>query len=81
MKNKMIEIFGWYGTVAIVLAYALTSFNLLLPDNIWYQILNGTGAVGIVILSFNKKAYQPGILNIIWTVIAIIAIIKILSLK
>jgi len=78
MKNKLIEFFGWYGTVAIIAAYALTSFGLLSSDNIWYQILNGTGAIGIVILSFNKKAFQPAVLNIIWTVIALIAIAKIL---
>ncbi len=78
MKQKVIEALGWYGTVAIVGAYALTSFGLLDSSNIWYQILNLTGAIGIVIVSFSKKAYQPGVLNIIWTVIALIAIFKIL---
>jgi len=77
MKNGIIETLGWYGTVAIILAYALTSFGFLSSGNIWYQVLNGTGAIGIVIVSLNKKAYQPGVLNIIWTIIAIIAIIKI----
>ncbi len=78
MKNKIIEIFGWYGTIVIVVAYALLSFGYLDSENIWYQILNGTGAIGIVVLSFSKKAYQPGVLNIIWTVIALIAIFKII---
>lgn len=77
-KSKLIEIFGWYGTVAIVLAYALVSFSILEPTNIWYQILNGTGALGIVVVSFYKKTYQPGVLNIIWTIIALVAIGKIL---
>lgn len=76
-KNKIIEIFGWYGTTAIVLAYALTSFSVLEPTNIWYQILNGTGAIGIVMVSFHKKAYQPGVLNIIWAIIALVAIERI----
>ncbi len=76
--NKFIEVFGWYGTVAIILAYALVSFSVLPPQSIWYQILNGTGALGIVIVSFNKKAHQPGVLNVIWTLIAIVAILKIL---
>jgi hypothetical protein len=39
-------------------------------------MLNGTGAIGIVIVSFSKKAYQPGVLNSIWTIIAAVAIIK-----
>ena len=77
-KEKIISIIGWYGTVAIVGAYALTSFGFLSPENVWYQILNGTGAVGIVLVSYNKKAYQPAVLNLIWTIIALIAIVKIL---
>lgn len=78
MKEWFIEIFGWYGTIAIVLAYALVSFSVLSADSIWYQLLNGTGAVGIVVVSLHKRAYQPGVLNIIWTLIAVLAIINIL---
>lgn len=77
-KNKLIDIFGWYGTVAIILAYALVSFSVFEPTNIWYQILNGTGALGIVFVSFHKKTYQPGVLNVIWAIIALVAIGKIL---
>ena len=76
--KTFIEIFGWYGTVAIVVAYALVSFSIIEPSNIWYQILNGTGALGIVAVSFHKKTYQPGILNLIWAVIALIAIFSII---
>lgn len=78
MKTKLIEFFGWYGAIAIVTAYALVSFQALEPTSIWYQILNGTGALGIVVISFHKKAYQPGVLNIIWTIIAVVAILGIL---
>ena len=78
MKKNIIEIFGWYGIIAIVLAYALVSFSFLSVNSIWYQLLNGTGAIGMVVVSLYKKAYQPGILNIIWTLIALIAIINIL---
>ncbi|MDQ7814593.1 MAG: hypothetical protein RDU25_02215 [Patescibacteria group bacterium] len=73
---KPIEIFGWYGTIAIVSAYALVSFSLLEATSLWYQLLNMTGALGIVAVSFSKKNYQPGVLNIIWTVIALVAIAK-----
>jgi hypothetical protein len=44
-----------------------------------FQVLNGTGAIGIVIISLHKKAYQPAVLNIIWTLVALIAIINILK--
>ncbi len=71
MRQKIVdEIFGWYGTFAIVLAYALVSFGIISSLSFIYQILNGTGALGIVYISFKKKAYQPGVLNIVWAVIA-----------
>jgi len=77
MKTKVFdEIIGWYGTIAIVGAYALLSFGVISANSMAYQLLNATGAIGIVVISFKKKAYQPGVLNIIWTVIAIVAIIK-----
>ncbi|MEI6042674.1 MAG: hypothetical protein WCQ00_03875 [bacterium] len=76
--KKFIEWYGWYGMVAIVFAYILISFSFISPNNVWYQILNGTGALGIVLVSFQKKNYQPGILNIIWTAVALIAIFKII---
>lgn len=66
------------GTLAIVLAYALLSFGALSSSTVIYQVLNGAGALGVVYISFKKKAYQPGVLNIIWAIIALIAIIKLL---
>lgn len=80
MMKTAIETFGWYGTIAIVLAYTLVSFSFMDPSNIWYQVLNGTGALGIVAVSLYKRTYQPGVLNIIWAIIAGIAIIRILTL-
>jgi hypothetical protein len=74
--NKLVELYGWYGMAAILLAYALASFSVIDARGLPFQILNGTGALGIVLVSFRRKAYQPGVLNIAWTLIAIAAIIK-----
>lgn len=76
--KTLIEIIGWYGTVAIVLAYILVSFSILASDNISYQFLNFTGAVGIIIVSVVKRVYQPAVLNIIWAVIALVALLTII---
>ena len=78
MNKKLIELFGWYGTCAIVLAYVLVSFSVIPAESLQYQLLNLTGALGIAAVSFYKKTYQPGVLNIIWFVVALIAIIGIL---
>ena len=81
MKKRILEIFGWYGTVVIICAYILLSFSVLNSNSILYQVLNLTGAIGIAIHSFYKKDYQPGVLNIIWTLIATIALIQIVFLN
>ncbi len=72
------EIFGWYGTAAILGAYALVSFSLLDAQNIWFQILNVSGGIGVAGVSLHKQAYQPAMLNIVWSIIGLIAIAQIL---
>jgi hypothetical protein len=72
------EIYAWYGMIVIVLAYAILSFGIVSSNSIIYQLLNITGAIGIILISFKKKAYQPGVLNVIWAIIALIALIGIL---
>jgi hypothetical protein len=77
MNKKILEeVVGWYGTDAIISAYALLSVSLLSPQVIIYQALNCTGALGIVYISLRKKAYQPGVLNMIWSIIALTAIVR-----
>lgn len=80
MKEKLISIYGWYGTIAIILAYTLISFSVIKSQDITYQLLNGTGALGIVLEAYTKKDYQATVLNILWTIVALLSIIKILAL-
>ncbi|MGL5830608.1 MAG: CBU_0592 family membrane protein [Candidatus Altimarinota bacterium] len=75
-KNLIAEIVGWAGTAMIVLAYFLNSFLIIQSNSFWYHILNIAGGVGIMIISYTKKAYQPMVLNIIWTAIALIVLIR-----
>lgn len=75
--KNIIEVVGWYGAGAILLAYALNTFNILGSDDLRYQILNLTGAIGIVAISVSKGAKQPAVLNVVWAVIALIAIVQI----
>ncbi len=72
------EIIGWSGVLMILSAYILLSVGLLSSTNVYYQILNLLGAGGIVYHSLVKKDYEPMVLNIIWALVAVLAIIKIL---
>jgi hypothetical protein len=68
---------GWYGAAAILGAYILLSFHVLAPDSFWYQGLNATGAIAIVIDAWKDHNYQPVVLNLVWAGIAIAALVRV----
>jgi hypothetical protein len=76
--RQFIDLLGWYGALAIITGYFLVSFSYLESTSLYYQLLNATGAIGIVVISIYKKAYQPAVLNIVWVCIAVFAILGIM---
>lgn len=68
---------GWYGMIALLVAFGLNSFGIIGATSMIYLMLNLTGALGIAYISFKKKAYQPGILDAVWAAIALVNIIGI----
>ncbi|HEV2402596.1 MAG TPA: hypothetical protein VGS08_00145 [Candidatus Saccharimonadales bacterium] len=74
-KRRITDILGWYGAVAILLAYELVSFKVTPAHSFVYQILNLTGALGIVTVALTKKDAQPAVLNMAWAVIALIGLL------
>lgn len=73
---KRNDIIGWVGVLLILLAFALTTFGVINAKDIAYGLLNFSGALGIIISSYTKKDFQPVALNIVWLLVAIIAIIR-----
>lgn len=78
INKKVAEIAGWYGTLAIVLAYILVSFKVIPASGIAYQMLNLTGAIGVILIAVSKNVKQSVVLNAFWALIATVAIITIL---
>ncbi|MEO9179549.1 MAG: hypothetical protein ABI221_01540 [Candidatus Saccharimonadales bacterium] len=76
ISRKFAEYVGWCGAVAIVSAYALVSFNAIPADGWAFQLLNLTGAVGIIVISILKGVPQSVVLNIFWAAIAIVALAR-----
>lgn len=79
MKHRAIGIIGWYGVIATIAAYFLVSFSLLQATSIWYQVLNLTGALGVTIETWYQKDYQPFWLNLVWSGIALVALVNLLA--
>lgn len=75
--SKFTEFLGWYGMIALIVAYFLVSFSWIEADGIIFQILNLTGGAGLLIVAASKGVLQSVILNLFWAVIGIIAIVRI----
>ncbi len=75
--NKLLgELLGWYGAAAIITAYVLVSFSIMNSSSLAFQLLNLTGAIGILAISLAKKVYQTAAINIIWAIVAAAAIVR-----
>jgi hypothetical protein len=72
--RTFIEIAGWSGTVLILGSYALISSGKLQPRSALYQCMNLLGAIGLAINSGWNGAWPSAGLNLVWLVIAILAI-------
>jgi hypothetical protein len=79
--NILIETLGWIGSIAILAAYGLNSFQKIKSDSVLFQILNLTGGIFLIINSIYHEAYPFTFINSIWVLIALPALVKILSNK
>lgn len=77
-KQLFLEAFGWYGAVAILASYALVSFEIIGVESFLFHFLNLSGSMGIMLISYAKKTYQPFVLNAFRVAIATIAIINLI---
>ncbi len=76
LRRSTTETIGWVGVIAIICAYASLNFGILSQNSLVYLLLNVLGSIGIIIDASRQKDYQPLVLNILWAVIAVFAIIK-----
>jgi hypothetical protein len=82
MSEKfIIDATGWLAMVLILWAYFLISRGKVDAKNLLYQLLNFIGAILFVINLSYMKAWPSVALNIIWALIALIALRSILRGK
>lgn len=79
--NQLIEILGWIGSVEVIAAYALNSYQKIKADSWQFQILNLTGAIFLIVNSVYKQAYPFTLINSVWAVIAISALVRMYTTK
>lgn len=70
------EVLGWAGTVIILLGYLLLSLGKITNGRL-YQTFNLVGAIGLLVNGVVHAAWPSAILNVIWSAIALFALIQI----
>jgi hypothetical protein len=75
--SLFIEIGGWIGTAALLLAYGLVSTRRLDGDGVPYQALNLVGAVLVLINSFYHGAMPSVAVNVFWIAIGLFALSRV----
>lgn len=78
IKKLIINLIGWFGVSAVLLAYLLLSFSFLSSHNLIYQLLNGIGAIFLIVESAWRNDYPFTFLNVVWAAVALWAIIQII---
>jgi hypothetical protein len=74
--KEIIDILGWIGSVEVIVAYGLNSYQKLTSDSNVFQLLNLTGAIFLIVNTIYYGAYPSTFINIVWVVIAAVALIR-----
>ena len=77
-SERCISLFGWSGSLSVITAYGLTSFDsdeLLVID-----ILNLYGSLAIGYVCFRAKVWQAASLEVAWFCVGLYSMIKNITL-
>lgn len=76
-KSRIAETIGWFGAIAILIDYALLSLNILDGNSLAYHFLFLVGSAGLAIVTYRHRAFQSVMVNVIFILLAVIAISRI----
>ena len=74
--RTVMEVIGWIGSVEILLAYGLNSYQKIKSDSLTFLLLNLTGGLFLITYTFYKEAFANTFLNMAWVLIALFALRK-----
>ena len=73
-KKILIETYGWTGSLSVISAYTLTSFES--DELILIDILNLYGSLAIGFLCYRARVWQATLLEIAWFGVGTYSLIK-----
>lgn len=76
MQKNIWEAIGWIGAVIALSAFSLNSFNLIGSQSPMYLGMYSTGCILMAAYGFVKNAPASWVLNLIFLLVALIALIR-----
>lgn len=77
----LINILGWSGSVMVIVAYGLNSYQRISSDSLLFLLLNLIGGILLIIYSAYLSAFANTFINVVWVIIAIPALWKQMRMK
>ncbi len=74
MDQWLIDVIGWVGSLAVLLAYGLISAEKISGKSKLYQWLNVFGSICLMLNAYHHRAYPPTFVNAVWLAIALWAL-------
>lgn len=71
------EVIGWSGAFASLSAFSLNTLNVIGSQSIQYLVLNILGCGFLIVYAFSKKAHASWVLNSIWLLMTIVALVRV----
>ena len=78
-NDVLINILGWIGAIALMVAYALISAKRVEGDSTGYQLLNLVGSILLMLNTLYYEAYPSSFLNLFWMGVALYALRKVIG--
>jgi hypothetical protein len=75
-KNTVAEAFGWLGSSMLLGGYALLSLGIVDSSSLLYHSMSLIGGAGLAVVTFRHRAFQSVVVNIFFTILASVAIIR-----
>ena len=75
----VIDILGWIGAIALLVAFALISAKKVEGDSTGYQLLNLVGSILLILNTLYYGAYPSSLLNLFWIGVALYALRKVIG--
>ncbi|MBX2955525.1 MAG: hypothetical protein KF846_05185 [Cyclobacteriaceae bacterium] len=77
----LIDSIGWIGSIMVIAAYGLNSYQKIKSNSLVFLLLNLVGGIFLIIYSVYYTAYANTFINVVWVIIAVPAIIQLIRKK